>query len=616
MTSTKTDSPAGNNVCASTVGKVTGMSPPRDIPQHISRAKSQSHRHPPAQVNGDARHRRSSSGLSPVDLEDPIERTRMLLQKTALSRDRHLVTSRASDTPFTRSTTETPAQTAPSSPRLQPRAQTLAVPGVTQSRISPDGQVNQTASKLVVIMVGLPARGKSYVVKKLARYFNWQGHHCRIFNCGDRRRQVVQEVQDAGFFDATNASAQAMRESLAMDTLEELIEWILDGGTVGIFDATNSTKARRDAINRRIAKEGDLKVLYVESICTDTELLEANMRLKLGGPDYRDKDPVEALADFKARVRNYERAYETISEEEEEANMSFCKMINVGKKIISHNIEGFLASQAVYFLLNFNLAERLIFITRHGESVDNLEGRIGGDAPLTERGHKYARALARLVDEQRLKFRQHQLQQWQSHPRILPNEQDHWTENPTPRDGYYKASVPPPEKSFSVWTSSLERSKDSAAGFDESVYDVKAFRIMDEINSGALEHLTYAEIQQLHPREFADRQRDKLHYRYPGLAGESYLDVVHRLNPIIVETERAAHHILMISHRVISRILLSYFLNLDPKQATTLEVPLEVVYCIVPRSFSADLVKFSWDEATDGFVEEVVTGGHIQTLSA
>ena len=41
-------------------------------------------------------------------------------------------------------------------------------------------------------------------------------------------------------------------------------------------------------------------------------------------------------------------------------------MINVGKKLVAHNIQGFIAGQAIFFLLNFNLAERQIWITRHG----------------------------------------------------------------------------------------------------------------------------------------------------------------------------------------------------------------------------------------------------------
>lgn len=97
-------------------------------------------------------------------------------------------------------------------------------------------------------------------------------------------------------------------------------------------------------------------------------------------------------------------------------------MINVGKKLVAHNIQGFLAGQAIFFLLNFNLAERQIWITRHGmssnvqpltepgESTDNLTHKLGGsrnlqftrliplDASLTNRGRKYAKALATFID--------------------------------------------------------------------------------------------------------------------------------------------------------------------------------------------------------------------------
>lgn len=477
--------------------------------------------------------------LSLSQFEDPLETTRFLLQKTSLAATRASNNPARGDTPY--SASATPNQStrrnclepfclifiaAPSSPRLVPRAQTLSVPGVTTSRISPNGAIVQTASKLVIVMVGLPARGKSYIVKKLARYFNWSGHNCRIFNCGDRRRQhAANSTQDADFFDNKNTEAQALREQLAAETLESLIHWIIDeNGTVGIFDATNSTRKRRKTIMERIHQEDDLKVLFIESICTDTELLEANMRLKLQGPDYRDKDPVEALADFKARVCNYEAAYETIGEVEEANDDSFVQIINVGKKIVSHNIEGFLAGQAVFFLLNLNLAERLIFVTRHGESVHNVHGKLGGNAPLTTRGRKYAAALSRLIDEERIKFRQHQLDQWSFHPRTIPEPDDHWTANPQPRENYYSKTAPPPEKAFSVWISSLERSKQTAEGFDEDIYDVKEFKIMDEIDSGICEGLTYKEIEKSLPHEYEARRKNKLFYRYPG--GESYLDVV------------------------------------------------------------------------------------------
>ncbi len=508
-----------------------------------------------------------------------------------------------SDTPI-----YSPAITAPSSPRLhaqRPQAQTLSIPGLTKSRTSPNGQISQTASKLVIVMVGLPARGKSYIVRKLARYYNWMQHSCKIFNCGDRRRTYSDNTpQDANFFNNKNVSAQAIRENLAMDTLEDLITWVVKDGTVGIFDATNSTRLRRKAIVDRIKREDGLKALFIESICTDTELLEANMRLKLNGPDYRDQDPVMALEDFKARVRNYEAAYETIGDIEESEDIQYCKVINVGKKVVAHNIQGFLAGQAVFFMLNFNLAERQIWICRHAESEDNKLGRIGGDAELTERGRRYAQALTTFVDTQRLVFRKHQLEQFHSHPSIIPQESDHWTENPAPRDHYYNAD-PPLEKSFSVWTSMLQRSAQTAEFFCDEFYDVKAMKMLDEINAGNCENMTYDEIKSRYPEEYEARRRDKLQYRYPGLAGESYLDVIHRLHPIIVEIERATHHILLIGHRVTTRILLSYFLNLNREQICDMDVPLERIYCLEPRSYGTDLRQFVYHDETSTFTEEV-----------
>ena len=41
--------------------------------------------------------------------------------------------------------------------------------------------------KLVIFMVGLPARGKSYISKKLARYLNRLQYETRVFNAGDTR---------------------------------------------------------------------------------------------------------------------------------------------------------------------------------------------------------------------------------------------------------------------------------------------------------------------------------------------------------------------------------------------------------------------------------------------
>lgn len=85
-----------------------------------------------------------------------------------------------------------------------------------------------------------------------------------------------------------------------------------------------------------------------------------------------------AIKDFKARIVNYERVYQTLAEEEESRDVSYVKIINIGKKVITHNIHGYLQSHCVFYLMQLNIKKRTIWITRHGESLYNIDNRIGG----------------------------------------------------------------------------------------------------------------------------------------------------------------------------------------------------------------------------------------------
>lgn len=418
----------------------------------------------------------------------------------------------------------------------------------------------------------------------------------------------------ASFFDPDNAEFRASREGYAKETFEELLKWILvDNGSVGIFDATNSTLERRQYLISRVHKEPHLKIFFIESICTDQELLETNMRLKLRGPDYRKKDPEASLSDFKERVRNYEKTYVPLGDfEERQSWLQYCKVINVGRKVIAYNIQGFLAAQAVFFMLNFNLADRLIFVARHGESTDNAQGRIGGNAPLSENGKRFAKALYKFVNsmgmlwgdslltcrpEKRIEFRQNEIAQFSKKWSVIPVP----GEKP-PNPGTVHSGELPPEKSFSVWTSLLERGMQTANDFDEDIYDVKAMKMLDEISAGAFEGMTHEEIRRKYPEEYELRAKDQLTYRYPGSGGESYLDVIHRLSSVIVEIERMDHHVLLIGHRVTTRIVLAYFLGLDQDKICSLDVPQNTVYMLEPKPYGTELYRYTLDPDSDEFV--------------
>lgn len=516
-------------------------------------------------------------------------------------------------------------------------------------------------AKLIIIMVGLPARGKSYIVKKIARYLNWLQHPTRIFNVGDRRRvaagvgqpipdrthaalresvrrmssttrprsiidhgellpppAVATDIlvngevtspsplnpsrsnseaifepqhdpillsapepmdQSAQFFDPQNVRAKQLREQVAHEALDELMKYVLeDGGSVGILDATNHTRERRISLMKHIReRDANINVLFLESRCEDLNLLEANMRLKLSGPDYRGKDPVAALKDFQKRVTQYEKSYEKLDEFEEEHNLSYCSLIDVGRKMVSHQVKGFLSIQTVTYLMNFNLAPRQIWITRHGESTDNFNGKIGGDSSLSTNGMRYALALEKFVGQEWKAWEKaHAQKQANSHFPPLPGDT-------TPPNPEYTAQTLE-ERNFCVWTSMLKRSIETSQYFNEDEYDLKQMRMLDELNAGSMEGMTYTEIRDKFQHEYELRKRDKLHYRYPGPGGEGYLDIINRLGKVILEIERMTDHVLIIGHRSISRVLLAYFMGLKQEDISDLDVPLGVAYMLEPVS--------------------------------
>lgn len=109
----------------------------------------------------------------------------------------------------------------------------------------------------------------------------------------------------------------------------------------------------------------------------------------------------DALTDFMQRIDHYKETYQPMDEEIENS-FSFMQIFNAGYKVLVHRHEGHVQSRVVYYLMNIHIIPRSIYLTRHGESVFNLCGRIGGDSELSERGLEYASALSKYIAEQNI----------------------------------------------------------------------------------------------------------------------------------------------------------------------------------------------------------------------
>jgi len=73
--------------------------------------------------------------------------------------------------------------------------------------------------------------------------------------------------------------------------------------------------------------------------------------------------------------------------------------------------------------------------------------------------------------------------------------------------------------------------------------------------------------------------------------GESYLDVIQRLKPLICELERQKNSVLVIAHQAIIRTILGYFVHSQIDQLPYLEVPLETVFRLTPKLYGCEVVQ-------------------------
>ncbi|KAG7283226.1 hypothetical protein CRUP_004968 [Coryphaenoides rupestris] len=327
--------------------------------------------------------------------------------------------------------------------------------------------VCMTNCPTLIVTVGLPARGKTYISKKLTRYLNWIGVPTKEFNVGQYRRECTKIYKSFEFFRADNEEGLKIRRQCALSALNDVHQYL----TVGrgqVFDATNTTRERRSTIVK-FAEQNGFKVFFVESVCEDPEVIAANIvQVKLGSPDYINCNTEEAVEDFMKRIECYETSYQPL-DEVLDRDLSYIKVMDVGRRYLVNRVQDHIQSRIVYYLMNIHITPRSIYLCRHGESDLNIKGRIGGDSGLSARGKDFGKCLRTFIEEQNI-------------------------------------------TDLKVWTSQMKRTIQTAEVLGVPYEQWKA---LNEIDAGVCEEMMYEEIQESFPLEFALRDQDKYRYRYP-----------------------------------------------------------------------------------------------------
>lgn len=133
------------------------------------------------------------------------------------------------------------------------------------------------AGKILILTVGLPARGKTHISRALERYLRWMGVKTQVVSLGDYRRKTLGGTMKLppDYFtlgaprsdspnpcESRSVTGEKSPETMALrkmvsDGCEKLIEDFFGaGGQVVIYDANNGTRKARQDLAEKFDKQG------------------------------------------------------------------------------------------------------------------------------------------------------------------------------------------------------------------------------------------------------------------------------------------------------------------------------------------------------------------------
>ena len=163
-----------------------------------------------------------------------------------------------------------------------------------------------------IISVGLPARGKSYLFKRLQKFLEFLGYNVQLFNLGDYRRKLSDSNFTANYFAVNNTKGISERQKFAEHAIDDAIEFLekSESASVALYDGTNTTIERRNWIREKL-NNVDVQILWIEMISDDEATIASNIKTsKIQTTDYKKPQNEEsAYNDFHKRIEEYQKVY-------------------------------------------------------------------------------------------------------------------------------------------------------------------------------------------------------------------------------------------------------------------------------------------------------------------
>jgi len=449
----------------------------------------------------------------------------------------------------------------------------------------------------VLVFVGLPLRGKRTIALRLKRYLRFfHGARCRAFDIAATSGSGA-VLDELGRFLRSDAETKGVNVRLERDGIDPMDANAkhVDSGRVAVvyssdasstfYDTWSGTsKERRRTILRQLEElsDGDahsgarkVKTIFIETTLTKQalkdEVLSQRVARDVKKGLVKSEDVEREKTMWRRRIDEYRKLYVTLQEDGSEDDLSYIKLYNYGERVMTNRMRAYLPQRIVQFLTATHPTAHKIYLCRHGESEYNTTGRLGGNSPITAKGVVFSEILARFAGEKICGMRRDETT-------------GEWCETSS-------------TKRARLWTSSLIRTIQTAAHIphpkisngDWEQMSPRVYRNIDEIFAGDCEGMTPEDIVLNNPQAAHLRSMDKIGYRYPR--GESYFDLISRIEPCIQEMESYTEPVLIVSHQAILRLIFAYLTGVDREKAPGMNTFAQnVIYEITLDASCEDLI--------------------------
>jgi len=419
------------------------------------------------------------------------------------------------------------------------------------------------STKIVFIMVGDDQTARLSTAVRLSRFLAWRGADVEVFEIPDMEQDINTAV-------------------------DGILQWMMSGGEIAIFDSENGSHRRRSEIASAFkCVEGQyfnsIGVVFIEVIPEEFPharhgdvlrggpsrkrmFLEDSKRMRLPSQPKMKKvtslptirkgngsPPIysTALLTRTHRRRGSASIYETVKVS---SKHSFLKIYNGMDKVMASRVYGRITKSILPFLMaTSRRKKRPIWLVRAGCAKGHLQTHPNDKkllisppnpnrfAEIDDDGQRFASWLSTFVEK---RVRQ-----------LAGGDNKAISKDEAPRliDGRSDGGK---SKRIKIMISSLSRALETASRIKWAGY-VEQYPALNPLDKGLFPGLRFWDAQKEAPEFYRRWVKDKYNTRFP--AGESYHDVRVRLESCLIEIEQQNSPVLVIAHGTVLQVLHCYF---------------------------------------------------------